>query len=772
MALSIGIVVLYNENGGLATVFDRLAERFMPMRITLNYLTTSTQEIILSFFKHKNSQSACPEDGLIQFLVCAQQQNGIGPSLLVQLLVGAILLVLLVIAVALLISRIRMNAKLSSLVNHLEERVQERTRALETSAEISRRLTMILDLDELLPHVVAGIQHAFGYYQVHIYLVDENSGELVYREGTGDAGRQLKEKRYKLQPGKGIVGTAADNGKPVLADNVADVPGFIDNPLLPGIRSELAVPVRHSDSVMGVLDLQSEEVSDFDENDLVLMQSIADQVAVAIQNAQLYRQLEKQTLEAENARETSEQASRAKSEFMANMSHEFRTPLNGILGYAQILKRDSHLTDAQRDGLNAINESGIHLLNLINDVLDLSKIEVQKMDLYEIDFNFSNFLQGIVGIAQVQAEEHGLAFSFKKLTPLPHGVRADDKRLRQVLINLLGNAGKFTDQGKVVLRVGVVGEANKEMFRVRFEVEDTGIGLPADQLEKIFLPFEQVGEKNSDTEGTGLGLAISKQLVEMMGGKLHVKSGVGQGSTFWFEIDLKQAEGEVQEDHIDLRLIEDYKGKRVKVLVVDDKPHNRTFLVTLLKPLGFTVFEAANGREAVMQAQDIHPDAILMDLVMPVKNGFEATQEIRQDLAMDDVVIIALSASVFNEHRRRSMTAGCDLFIPKPIDTEELLKQIQTRLGLEWIYRNEDDTGGDWDEELVQQPMVAPPLEEIQVLFDLAMKGDMVGLECRTHHLERMGENYRSFADKLRRLAKDFEDEQILTMIEAYMEAD
>jgi len=739
----------------------------------LSYSATSIWNRIFSVFFQTDGHIAYPEGSITQFAACAQQQNSIGSNIIVQLLIGAVLLVLLVITVSLLINRIRMNAQLGTLIDNLEGRVQERTRALEASAEISRRLTTILDLDELLQQVVTSIQHVFGYYQVHIYLVDENSGELVYREGTGEAGRQLKAIRHKLQPGKGIVGTAAGNGEAVLAGNVDDNPHSIDHPILPNIHSELAVPVRRSDSVLGVLDVQSEKVNDFDKNDLVLMQSIADQVAVAIQNAQLYHQLEKQTLEAEHAREASERANRAKSEFMANMSHEFRTPLNGILGYAQILRRDSHLTDTQRDGLNAVYESGIHLLNLINDVLDLSKIEAQKMDLYEIDFNFSNFLQGIVELVQVQAEREGLGFLFERLTPLPRGVRADDKRLRQVLINLLGNAVKFTDQGKVVLRVGVVdGGDGKDTSRVRFEVEDTGIGIQADQLEKVFMPFEQVGEKSFDTEGTGLGLAISRQLVEMMGGKLRLKSEVDQGSTFWFEIDLKQAQSEVQADHVNPRMIVDYKGKRVTVLVVDDKPHNRTFLVSLLKPLGFNVFEAANGAEAVAQAQELYPDVILLDLVMPVKNGFEAAQEIRQNPAMNDVVIFALSASVFNEHRRRSMTAGCDLFIPKPINTEELLKQLQAHLGLEWIYRDTGDTGHDQDGKSAEQPLVPPPREEIQILFDLAMKGDMVGLESRAAHLEQMGEEYQPFANKLRQLAKDFEDEQILSLVESFMEED
>ena len=370
------------------------------------------------------------------------------------------------------------------------------------------------------------------------------------------------------------------------------------------------------------------------------------------------------------------------------------------------------------------------------------------------------------------AEKKGLAFSFQRLTPLPRGVYADDKRLRQVLLNLLGNAVKFTEQGKVVLRVSVVDEAiSQDTSRIRFEVEDTGIGIQASQLEKVFMPFEQAREKSSDTEGTGLGLAISQQLVEMMGGNLRVKSEVGRGSTFWFEIDLQHAQGEVQADHVDLRLITGYKGERVKVLVVDDKPHNRTFLVSLLTPLGFKLFEATNGVEAVTQTQMLHPDVILMDLVMPMKNGFEAAAQIRQDSAMNDVVIIALSASVFSEHRRRSMTAGCDVFIPKPINTEELLKQMQTHLGLEWIYKDSHDAKSDWDDKVVKQPLIPPPLAEIQILFDLAMKGDMVGLESQAAHIEQMGEQYRPFAGKLRQLAKDFEDEQILVLVETYMEA-
>ena len=289
MALSIGIIVFYNENGGLVNSIWLLHLGKNVNEDTLNDLATFTWKTIFSLSYQKHGHTVCPEGSLAQWVACAQQQQrDIDSNIVVQFLVGAVLLLLLVIAASLLINRIKMNAQLSVLVDNLEERVQERTRALEASAEISRRLTTILDLDELLQQVVASIQRAFGCYQVHIYLVDESSGELVYREGTGEAGRQLKANRHRLQLGQGIVGTVAGSGQPVLVGNVSELPDFVANPFSPNIRSELAVPVRRSDSVMGVLDLQSETVNDFDQNDLVLMQSIADQVVVAIQNAQLY----------------------------------------------------------------------------------------------------------------------------------------------------------------------------------------------------------------------------------------------------------------------------------------------------------------------------------------------------------------------------------------------------------------------------------------------------------------------------------------------------
>lgn len=485
---------------------------------------------------------------------------------------------------------------------------------------------------------------------------------------------------------------------------------------------------------------------------------VAGQVATAIANT---RALEQERKRAEALAELD----RAKSQFLANMSHELRTPLNGILGYAQILKKGKTLSDHQKNALGIIHQCGEHLLNLINEVLDISKIEARKMQLYPKNIHFPEFLEGIAEICRIRAEQKGIKLMYETLTQIPKAIRADEKRLRQVLINLLGNAVKFTEKGFITFKVGY----QQEKFR--FQVEDTGIGIVQEQLEEIFLPFQQGGEKSRETEGTGLGLTISRQLVELMGSELKVKSTLGQGSIFWFDLELQEVDKWDDDTNNWERNIIGFNGEKRKVLVVDDKWANRSVLVNLLEPLGFEVVEAINGLDGLNKACEFKPDLVFMDLVMPVMDGFEATRRLRTLPDLANVVVIAISASVFDFNQQQSQEVGCDGFIPKPFREADLLEKLRYHLGLEWIYEKGTPViGTDFSlgPESGKESIVAPPAEEIAVLLDLAMRGDLKGLAQRATQLEELDQQWVPFATHLGQLAKGFKGKQLREFLKQF----
>lgn len=469
----------------------------------------------------------------------------------------------------------------------------------------------------------------------------------------------------------------------------------------------------------------------------------------------------------QTARELAESATRAKSEFLANMSHEIRTPLNGILGYAQILEKDRSLNDRQKKGLVIIRQCGEHLLTLINDLLDLSKIEAQKMELEPKVFHFPAFLEAIVDICRVRAEQKKILLTYQTLSPLPEFIFADEKRLRQVLLNILGNAVKFTEVGGVIFKVGLI-----ESSQLRFEVQDTGVGIAPEQLEVIFSPFQQVGEFERKTEGTGLGLSISRQLVQLMGSEVQVNSTLGKGSTFWFDLVLSEVE-ERSLDHdrhpFNQRNVIGYGGKPRSVLVVDDQWANRSILVHLLEPLGFNVIEAENGREGLDKAHQFKPDAILLDLVMPVMDGFEAARQIRQSPDLRDTIIIATSASVFGYNQQASHASGCNGFVSKPIREAELLAQLQTHLNLEWRYEAETESSLEIPiYENTPKTLVAPTQDELNKLLNLARMGDLKAILEQAFILEQKNSEWIPFALQLRHLAQGFKERQILELIKQH----
>ena len=327
------------------------------------------------------------------------------------------------------------------------------------------------------------------------------------------------------------------------------------------------------------------------------------------------------TVELRVAKERAEVANQAKSGFLARMSHELRTPLNAIMGYAQILKMDRGLSERQALGLNTIQTSGEHLLTLIIDILDVSRIEAGKTELFPGAVNPPTFLGGIADIVRIKAEEKSLLFSFEASPELPRAIQVDEKRLRQVLLNLLGNAVKFTDRGRVSMSVRRM-PASDANVRLRFEVRDTGVGIAADQLDSIFQPFEQGGDVHRRLGGSGLGLAISRQWVRLMGSDIHVESTPGVGSLFWFELIAPSLDAAVEALPAAPR-ISGYAGPRRKILVVDDVVGNRAMLVDMLTPLGFDVQQAGNGAEALQRLHESSADLVLLDTVMAVMDGLE-----------------------------------------------------------------------------------------------------------------------------------------------------
>ena len=474
-----------------------------------------------------------------------------------------------------------------------------------------------------------------------------------------------------------------------------------------GTRSLAAIRTSVGSEPNGIIFLHHcEGVRKWQKDELELLQAVAGQIGLAIEQMRLaereeaYREelrrakltAENSSQEAEEARRTAEKANQAKSEFLAKMTHELRTPLNAILGFAELIRKDPETTDHQRDTLEIIHNSGEHLLSIINDVLEMSKIEAGGVEMSNEEFDLLQMLKSVHEMLQFRAEQKGLDLSFRKIGEIPTHIVADKGKLRQVIINLLSNSLKFTDEGGISLKVRSTLSEDGVNAQIHFEVSDTGKGISAEELPKLFGKFVQTETGKSSSEGTGLGLAISRSFIQFMGGEIEVSSEVGVGTTFRFYITSPVCEvkdvtpASKEENRQVVGLAPGEKARRI--LIVDDQVVNRMLLVRLLKPIGFELDEAGNGLEALEKWAEFDPEIILMDQDMPEMNGMEATREIL-DRADFPPVIVALTAHAIEETRREIISAGCKDFLSKPFKNDELFALLGRHLGVRYQFKDE-----------------------------------------------------------------------------------
>ncbi|MBN1873057.1 MAG: response regulator [Anaerolineae bacterium] len=578
-----------------------------------------------------------------------------------------------------------------------------------------------------------------------------------------------------------ITATGQEQAKGMAITHLLPVwPEFPDNTTHPAlIQTEITLDhrsqKRHYEVRLSPLHARKEVLA----GQLLLLHDITGRI-----EAELALRQAKETAE-ENAR-AAEAANRAKSVFLANMSHELRTPLNAIMGFSELMYRDPVLTDEQKENLETINRSGQHLLTLINDILEMSKIEAGRTMLYKQGFDLYELLDTVKDMFYLRATNKGLQLLLDQAPDLPRYVRTDESKLRQVLMNLISNAVKFTEEGGVTLRVrtreqeskGAGGQGSRgttPLFScsstswLHFEVEDTGVGITPEDMNRIFDPFVQTESGQLSQEGTGLGLSISQEYVKLMGGELSVNSEVGKGSIFKFDIQIEATSvSEIATKRATRKVVGLQPDQPTyRLLVVEDRDANRKLLRKLLENLNFEVREAINGKEAIEIWEAWNPHLIWMDMRMPIMDGYEATQHIKSTLQGQATVIIALTASAFEEDRAMILSGGCDDFMRKPFREAEIFEMLTKHLGVRFIYY-EDDTSPlrvpiSTEDVLTPEAIATLPDEWVTRAYDAAMQAESESLHTLLDQIR--GQNI-ALSDAFADLVTNFRFDVIMDLLQ------
>lgn len=539
-----------------------------------------------------------------------------------------------------------------------EEAIRRRNEYLAASAEIGRLITSTLDLNTIFARTVNLINEKFGFYHAAIFIVEETGFNAVLREATGEAGAEMKKREHALPVDQySIVGKVTAEGTSVVVNDTANDPLHKLNPLLPETRAEAAIPLRIGTRIIGAIDIQSTSANAFSEDEVSVLQTLADQVAVAIDNARSFELSQQAVMEMR-------EIDRLKTQFLANMSHELRTPLNSIIGFSRVILKgiDGPVTELQQQDLTAIYNSGQHLLGLINDILDLAKIEAGKMELAFDEVNITDVVSSVLSTTSGLVKDKPIELK-RSIEPNLPTVRADAIRVRQVLINLLSNAAKFTEQGEISVNVNLVTSSNGRN-EIRVSVKDTGPGISEKDQEKLFQPFSQVDDSPTrKTGGTGLGLSICQQLINMHGGRIWVESEVGAGSTFHFTLQLFRRDTDSGHPANGSRLI----------LAIDDDSQVISLYERYLHPQGYQVIPLTDPSRAVERVKQLKPFAVTLDIMMPGVDGWTVLEALKSDAETRNTPVLICSII---EDLEKGFNLGAADYLVKPIIEDDLVNAL------------------------------------------------------------------------------------------------